>query len=214
MSGVINPASFHLLRMQILFESQGNAISSVTRIHWGFSHHNMKPYHAKVLPVPLVNDTNTQLSEVQRPGGRYTQYLASVVVLLLNTLPVLWVLTLPSPAHCASISESNKYTALHFLLPLTTRGFTQRTMQVLSLVKGKCLSAQAPETPLRKRLWLTSSFNAGIWWRRLSPVPTGIFHVRSVRSKVLQIWICADHSKFPADQSAFVYLREVSQLKF
>lgn len=43
-----------------------------------------------------------------------------------------------------------------------------------------------------------SSFNTRIGWRSLSPVPAGIFHVRSVRGKILQIQICSDHSKFPS----------------
>lgn len=42
-----------------------------------------------------------------------------------------------------------------------------------------------------------SGFDAGIRWGRLPPVPTGIFHMRPVRGKVLQIGIGTDHSKFP-----------------
>lgn len=52
-----------------------------------------------------------------------------------------------------------------------------------------------------------SSLDAGIRWGRLSPVSTGVFHVRSVRSKVLQIWVCTDHSKFPSELWVDVLVR-------
>lgn len=135
------------------------------------------------------------------------------MVLLLDASPPPQALLLSSPVLCASTPESNKYAHLCSLLPSYNSGsFTQRiTHNFLSLVKGQCWAAQWPETSLRRHLWLTSSFNAGIWWRRFSPVPTGIFHVRSVRSKVLQIRICTDHSKFPADKATFIYIRKVSQ---
>jgi hypothetical protein len=59
---------------------------------------------------------------------------------------------------------------------------------------------------------LTSSFNAGVLWGRLSPVPTGVFHVRPVRSEVLQVGVSTNHSKFPAGKSTHAYVREVPQL--
>lgn len=59
-----------------------------------------------------------------------------------------------------------------------------------------------------------SSFNAGVRRGRLSPVPTGIFHVRPVRSKVLQVGISTNHSKFSADKSIYTYIREVLWLAF
>lgn len=57
-----------------------------------------------------------------------------------------------------------------------------------------------------------SSFNAGVLWGRLSPVPTGVFHVRPVRSEVLQVGVSTNHSKFPAGKSTHAYVREVPQL--
>lgn len=42
-----------------------------------------------------------------------------------------------------------------------------------------------------------SSFNAGVLWRGLSPVPTRVLHVRPVRSKVLQVGVSTNHSEFP-----------------
>lgn len=52
-----------------------------------------------------------------------------------------------------------------------------------------------------------SSLDAGIGRRRFSPVPAGILHVRSVRSKVLQIRICTDHSEFPSKLRMNVLIR-------
>lgn len=51
---------------------------------------------------------------------------------------------------------------------------------------------------------LTCCFNAGVRGRRFLPFPICIFHVRSVRSKRLQVQICSYHPDFPEQQCTIV----------
>lgn len=161
-------------------------------MHWGWLLQSMTPRHSNVLLIALLCDTQTWCQNPSRYSqepnsvlhhGSVPQHLFSSGVLLPS-----------SPILCASIPES---TNPHHSGSLS-RNWLRETL----------IWAATMQKPLKGHPWLTAGFNAGVRWRRLSPVPTGIFHVRPVRSKVLQVGISTNHSKFPADKSIYTYIRE------
>lgn len=89
----------------------------------------MKPCDGKVLLVTVKWHTRADFLESGVPGAAPLSTLASVTVLLLHTFPLLWLLVPSSPALCASVSESTKYTELHFLVPPHHSG---------GLLQGQC----------------------------------------------------------------------------
>ena len=193
MSGTIKPASSHCLSNADFITE----ISQVSKRHQGIPFTITRNPTRGGSTSPVVKWHKHTFSQGWWTRGRdgwYSSYRA--MVWLPEAFPLPW--NLPILLYEPPF-ESDKYTQLHSLSPPNHSGsLTQRTVHFLSLVKGTPSSAHWWETPLRGRPWLTSSLDAGIRWGRLSPVSTGVFHVRSVRSKVLQIWVCTDHSKFPA----------------
>lgn len=154
-----------------------------------FCCHPMRLSHGKVL-ITLWMDRHTDLMpSVQQQLQPMNQQTA-------RTVPFLPEVLMPSsPVPCASILESHQHTDLGLLHRSVSS--EQRPNYPCLVDNWSPVTTRTQEQPLLR----TSGFDAGVRWGGLLPVPTGVFHVRPVRGKVLQIAISTNDSKFPVDRS-------------